>query len=183
MCVGILSSATRARFFFLCETHSLLSPSLTPDCMHMQAFGRWYGASEDDAEESGEAPRKPELSRKAATAPLPPEDASAGMYALASRRLQGAGFRHYEVSNYARPGKHSSGRLSACPAAWGVSGPDRPPGSLQESPGRIPYCAPANGLYAYTNTYIHPSIHSCTQATSAATTASTGKGPRSWHLA
>jgi len=35
---------------------------------------------------------------------LPGEDAEADMYALASSTLREAGYRHYEISNYARPG-------------------------------------------------------------------------------
>lgn len=35
---------------------------------------------------------------------LPGEDAEADMYALASETLRGSGYRHYEISNYARPG-------------------------------------------------------------------------------
>ena len=41
---------------------------------------------------------------KRETLALPGEDAEADMYALASRRLREAGYRHYEISNYARPG-------------------------------------------------------------------------------
>ncbi|GMH38110.1 hypothetical protein BSKO_05994 [Bryopsis sp. KO-2023] len=37
-------------------------------------------------------------------APLPTNDAGAEMYALASDKLRSAGFEHYEVSNYAKPG-------------------------------------------------------------------------------
>eukprot|EP00887_Chlorella_sp_A99_P000273 scaffold13.g273.t1 len=37
-------------------------------------------------------------------APLPEEDAAARMYGTASTSLRGAGYEHYEVSNYARPG-------------------------------------------------------------------------------
>ena len=36
--------------------------------------------------------------------PLPLEAEAAEMYRLASRTLRGAGFEHYEVSSYARPG-------------------------------------------------------------------------------
>ena len=35
---------------------------------------------------------------------LPGEDAEADLYAMASKTLRAAGYRHYEVSNYARPG-------------------------------------------------------------------------------
>ena len=35
---------------------------------------------------------------------LPDEDAEADMYALASSMLRAEGYRHYEISNYARPG-------------------------------------------------------------------------------
>lgn len=50
------------------------------------AFGRWFDAGELQ---------------------LPDEDVSADMYRTASHTLSDAGFEHYEVSNYARPG-HSS---------------------------------------------------------------------------
>ncbi|KAI8470941.1 MAG: radical SAM enzyme [Monoraphidium minutum] len=40
-------------------------------------------------------------------APLPPDDAAAEMYREASRVLGAAGYEHYEVSNYARPGHRS----------------------------------------------------------------------------
>ena len=36
---------------------------------------------------------------------LPEDDAEADMYALASSMLRDAGYRHYEISNYARPGR------------------------------------------------------------------------------
>lgn len=36
--------------------------------------------------------------------PLPSEGEAADMYRIASRELRGAGYEHYEVSNYARPG-------------------------------------------------------------------------------
>eukprot|EP00891_Asterochloris_glomerata_P001723 jgi/Astpho2/1723/Aster-x1027 len=36
--------------------------------------------------------------------PLPSDDTSAQMYRAASRSLQAAGFEHYELSNYAKPG-------------------------------------------------------------------------------
>jgi oxygen-independent coproporphyrinogen-3 oxidase len=35
---------------------------------------------------------------------LPKEELAAQMYALASSKLRGAGFTHYELSNYAKPG-------------------------------------------------------------------------------
>ncbi len=35
---------------------------------------------------------------------LPGEDAEADLYAMASETLRAAGYRHYEISNYARPG-------------------------------------------------------------------------------
>ncbi len=37
-------------------------------------------------------------------APLPTDDITATMYRLASEILRGAGYEHYEISNYARPG-------------------------------------------------------------------------------
>lgn len=37
-------------------------------------------------------------------APLPTDDTTATMYRLASEILRGAGYEHYEISNYARPG-------------------------------------------------------------------------------
>ncbi|MGB7415730.1 MAG: radical SAM family heme chaperone HemW, partial [Thermosynechococcaceae cyanobacterium] len=36
--------------------------------------------------------------------PLPTDETAAQMYRLATQRLSAAGYRHYEVSNYARPG-------------------------------------------------------------------------------
>jgi oxygen-independent coproporphyrinogen-3 oxidase len=47
------------------------------------AFGRWYVPGE---------------------APLPTEDQSASMYVAAHEALTGAGYEHYEISNYAMPG-------------------------------------------------------------------------------
>jgi len=35
---------------------------------------------------------------------LPPEDETASMFELAGQELTGAGYEHYEISNYARPG-------------------------------------------------------------------------------
>lgn len=49
-------------------------------------FGRWYEA------EKG---------------PMPTDDLAADMYRSAAQRLSAAGFEHYEVSNYARPGHRS----------------------------------------------------------------------------
>ena len=36
--------------------------------------------------------------------PLPTDETTAQMYRFASRHLQGAGYQHYEISNYAQPG-------------------------------------------------------------------------------
>ena len=47
------------------------------------AFGRWYRPGE---------------------APLPSDEATAEMYRLAQQALTVAGYQHYEISNYARPG-------------------------------------------------------------------------------
>jgi oxygen-independent coproporphyrinogen-3 oxidase len=41
---------------------------------------------------------------KPETAPLPPGETTAEMYELAHHHLTQAGFEHYEISNYARPG-------------------------------------------------------------------------------
>jgi oxygen-independent coproporphyrinogen-3 oxidase len=40
-----------------------------------------------------------------------PEEAQAAMYGIAVDRLTGAGYRHYEISNFARPGLHSRHNL------------------------------------------------------------------------
>ena len=58
------------------------------------AFYRWYG--EDDGGRS-EAPAN-------GRQPLPDEDASARMFREASATLRDAGYEHYEVSSYAKPG-------------------------------------------------------------------------------
>jgi len=47
------------------------------------AFGRWYSPG---------------------VAPLPPEETTAQMYRLAQQVLTDAGYQHYEISNYAKPG-------------------------------------------------------------------------------
>lgn len=47
------------------------------------AFGRWYQPGES---------------------PLPSDEATAQMYRLAQQRLTQAGYDHYEISNYAKPG-------------------------------------------------------------------------------
>ena len=44
------------------------------------------------------------------TAPLPSDDASADMFRRASSVLQAAGYVHYEISSYAKPGHRC-----ACP--------------------------------------------------------------------
>ena len=58
------------------------------------AFYRWYG--EDDGGRS----ETPANGRQ----PLPDEDASASMFREASATLRDAGYEHYEVSSYAKPG-------------------------------------------------------------------------------
>ena len=45
------------------------------------------------------AQRRPDL--------FPDSDAAAGQYLTAGRALVGAGYRHYEISNFARPGRES----------------------------------------------------------------------------
>lgn len=39
--------------------------------------------------------------------PLPSEEVAANLYKKAAEILGGAGFEHYEVSNYAKPGRRS----------------------------------------------------------------------------
>lgn len=86
------------------------------------AFGRWYGAEdekeeEDDASSSTFTTLKPPPSptpqiksnsncsqQQQRHAPLPREELAAKMYARASVKLRAAGFTHYELSNYAKPG-------------------------------------------------------------------------------
>jgi oxygen-independent coproporphyrinogen-3 oxidase len=58
------------------------------------AFYRWYG--EDDGGRS----ETPANGRQ----PLPDEDASVSMFREASATLRDAGYEHYEVSSYAKPG-------------------------------------------------------------------------------
>jgi len=64
------------------------------------AFGRWYKPGEF---------------------PLPTDALSADMYKAAVEILTRAGFEHYEVSNYARPGKRSrhNTKYWACEPVWG----------------------------------------------------------------
>jgi len=58
------------------------------------AFYRWYG------EDGGGRSETPANGRQ----PLPDEDASASMFREASATLRDAGYEHYEVSSYAKPG-------------------------------------------------------------------------------
>lgn len=44
--------------------------------------------------------------------PTPDEDLAADMYLLACERLEAAGYRHYEISNWARPGRESRHNLT-----------------------------------------------------------------------
>ncbi|MCX7017297.1 MAG: radical SAM family heme chaperone HemW [Candidatus Sumerlaeota bacterium] len=48
-----------------------------------------------------------EARRKAGTLPLPSDDEQAEMFLFARRRITEAGYLHYEISNYARPGFES----------------------------------------------------------------------------
>lgn len=49
--------------------------------------------------------------RERATLPLPGEDAEAQIWETAVRELTGAGYRHYEISNFALPGSESKHNL------------------------------------------------------------------------
>lgn len=64
------------------------------------AFGRWYSPG---------------------VFPLPTDEQSALMYCRAAEILNLSGFEHYEVSNYARPGKRSqhNQRYWGCKPTWG----------------------------------------------------------------
>lgn len=64
------------------------------------AFGRWYSPG---------------------VFPLPTDDQSAFMYCRASEILKSFGYEHYEVSNYAKPGKRSqhNQRYWGCKPTWG----------------------------------------------------------------
>jgi coproporphyrinogen III oxidase-like Fe-S oxidoreductase len=64
------------------------------------AFGRWYSPG---------------------VFPLPTDEQSALMYCRASEILKTFGYEHYEVSNYAKPGKrsHHNQRYWGCKATWG----------------------------------------------------------------
>lgn len=68
-------------------------------------FGRWYTPGES---------------------PLPSDSSAADMYRLASRRLRGGGYHHYEISNYAKEGfecRHNLTYWHAKPyLAFGLSG-------------------------------------------------------------
>lgn len=78
------------------------------------AFGRWYGAPDDnedcdnnDATKPQQPQQQQQSQQRAALTPLPQEEQAAEMYALGSSKLRAAGFRHYELSNYAKAaGKH-----------------------------------------------------------------------------
>jgi coproporphyrinogen III oxidase-like Fe-S oxidoreductase len=64
------------------------------------AFGRWYSPG---------------------VFPLPTDEQSALMYCRASEILKSFGYEHYEVSNYAKPGKRSqhNQRYWGCKPTWG----------------------------------------------------------------
>ena len=64
------------------------------------AFGRWYSPG---------------------VFPLPTDELSALMYCRATEVLKSSGFEHYEVSNYAKPGKRSqhNQRYWKCKPTWG----------------------------------------------------------------
>lgn len=49
---------------------------------------------------------------KPGQAPLPTDETTAAMYRMASERLRSAGYAHYEISNYARPGYASRHNLT-----------------------------------------------------------------------
>ena len=66
------------------ETHGLcLTHYLHLQVEDKTPFARWYAPG---------------------AAPLPSDEASADMYRTASSMLRAAGYEHYEISSYAKPG-------------------------------------------------------------------------------
>eukprot|EP00798_Chlamydomonas_sp_ICE-L_P014035 gene14035-19973_t len=73
-------------------------------------FSNWYGRDKKRSKSQGPAKSlssKESGRRLAQRLVLPEDDDSADMYVEASKLLTEAGFEHYEVSNYAKPGSRS----------------------------------------------------------------------------
>lgn len=95
---------------FTYTPHHIITIYPLPQVEAGTAFGKWYGANnndddhDDDNDNNIAPPSAPITTTTRRVTPLPREELAAEMYALASRKLRAAGFKHYELSNYAKPG-------------------------------------------------------------------------------